>query len=376
MIVKNASVFTKDCRFLDTDVFVNGEKIAESTEDSAVVDGADCYLIPGLMDIHFHGCIGYDFCDATPEALSNMAAYELQNGITSICPASMTLSKEELISICKNAAHYRNTQKNNATARLCGINLEGPFISMEKKGAQNPAYITPPDADMMQQLIEASDGLAKLTTVAPETIGALEFIREFSDRIRISIGHTNCDYETARDAFAAGASHMTHLYNAMPPINHRHPGPIAAGMETSYVTPEIICDGIHIAPAAVRMAFALFGEERIIFISDSMRATGMPDGDYTLGGLLVHVSGQLATLADGTLAGSATNLMDCMRTAVTKMQIPLETAIRCATINPAKAIGEDTYYGSIEPGKYADLVLLEKETLSIRHVIFHGQVVI
>lgn len=375
MIVKNASVFTEDCHFHDKDVYIDGEKIAESSEDSMILDGEGCYLIPGLIDIHFHGCVGYDFCDATPEALSQMAAYELKNGITSICPASMTLSKEELLAICRNAVHYRDKKQEAPAARLCGIHLEGPFISMDKKGAQNPAYILPPDSELMQQLLEASDGLAKLITIAPETEGAMKFIEKFADNIRISIGHTGCDYETAKAAFAAGASHMTHLYNAMPPLNHRNPGPIAAGMEAPHVTPEIICDGIHIAPAAVRAAFALFGEDRIIFISDSMMATGMPDGDYALGGLPVHVSGNLATLKDGTIAGSATNLMDCMRCAVTKMQIPLETAIRCATIHPAKAIGEDTDYGSITPGKYADLVLLEKETLRIRQVIHHGQLV-
>ena len=168
---------------------------------------------------------------------------------------------------------------------------------------------------------------------------------------------------------------MTHLYNAMPPLHHRHPGPIAAGMENTSVTAEIICDGIHVAPAAVRAAFALFGKERMIFISDSMMAAGMPDGEYTLGGLRVHVTGKLATLDDGTIAGSATNLMDCMRNAINTMQIPLETAVRCCTINPAKAIGEDKEYGSIKTGKFADLVLLEKDTLAIRHVILHGKVV-
>ncbi len=375
MIIQNASVFTKDSCFLPEDVFIRGGKIAESAEDSTVLDGAGCYLIPGLIDIHFHGCVGYDFCDATPEALSRMAAYELKNGITSICPASMTLPKEELLSICRNAVHYRDAWKAGTGARLCGINLEGPFISMEKKGAQNPAYITAPDAEMMQQLFTASCGLAKLITIAPETKGALDFIKRFSGQIRISVGHTNCDYETAKKAFDAGASHLTHLYNAMPPLNHRNPGPIAAGMDSLHVTPEIICDGIHIAPAAVRAAFALFGAGRMIFISDSMMAAGMPDGEYALGGLPVHVSGNLATLEDGTLAGSATNLMDCMRTAVAKMQIPLEAAVSCATINPARAIGEDALYGSIEPGKYADLVLLDKETLKIRHVISHGQIV-
>lgn len=375
MIIKNASVFTNDCCFLDKDIFIEGEKLSDATTDSSVLDGSGCYLIPGLMDIHFHGCVGYDFCDASIESLLQMAEYELKNGITSICPASMTLDKDTLLSICENTVNYADAASVTQGARLCGFNLEGPFISPNKRGAQNSAYITTPDIGMMNELLSASKGLAKLITIAPETEGALPFIKEFADVIRISIGHTSCDYETAKAAFLAGAKHMTHLYNAMPPLHHRHPGPIAAGMENTSVTAEIICDGIHVAPAAVRAAFALFGKDRMIFISDSMMAAGMPDGEYTLGGLRVHVTGKLATLDDGTIAGSATNLMDCMRTAINTMQIPLETAVRCCTINPAKAIGEDKEYGSIKTGKFADLVLLEKDTLAIRHVILHGKVV-
>lgn len=372
MIIKNASVFCEDFHFKDKDVYVDGAYIADTASMDITIDGTGCYLIPGLVDIHFHGCAGYDFCDATSEALHHIGAYELKNGVTSICPASMTLSEENLMGICKNAVSYRDSWTPGKTANLCGINLEGPFISMEKKGAQNPDFIKAPDIAMFERLLNSADGLVKLTTIAPETENAIDFIQHFSSDVRISVGHTNCDYATANEAFLAGASHMTHLYNAMPAISHRNPGPIAAGMDNANVTAEIICDGIHIDPAAVRVAFALFGKERIIFISDSMMATGMPDGNYALGGLDVIVKGNLATLKDGTLAGSATNLMKCMQTAVNQMQIPLESAIRCATANPAKAIGEYDRIGSISPGKYADLVLLDKETLIPVKVFSHG----
>lgn len=375
MIIKNALVFTDDCKFAEKDVYIDGERISDTTSDSEVIDAKGCYVIPGLIDIHFHGCVGHDFCDATQEALTAMAEYELKNGVTSICPASMTLSEEDLVHICANAKDYRDAWKPGKTSRLCGINLEGPFIAMNKKGAQNPKYVTPPNADMFQHWIDAGDGLVKLTTIAPETEGAMEFIRKFSKEVRISIGHTDCDYDTAREAFLAGASHITHLFNAMPPFTHRKPALIGAGFDTKKVTPEIICDGIHINPSSVRTAFAIFGDDRLIFISDSMMATGMENGDYSLGGLAVKVTGRLATLEDGTIAGSATNLMDCLRTAVQTMEIPLESAIKCATINPAKAIGEDKEYGSIQVGKYADLVLLDKESLALKNVISHGIVV-
>ncbi len=375
MIIKHALVFTDDCKFTEKDIYIEGERIADASSDANAIDASGCYLIPGLLDLHFHGCMGHDFCDATQEAVTAMAEYELKNGVTSICPASMTLSEDKLLRICENGKAYRDAWKPGKTARLCGINLEGPFIAMSKKGAQNPKYVIPPDSEAFQRFIDAADGLVKLTTLAPETEGAMDFIRRFSPNVRISIGHTDCDYDTAKEAFLAGASHMTHLFNAMPPFTHRKPALIGAAFDSKKVTPEIICDGIHIHPASVRTAFAIFGDDRLIFISDSMMATGMPDGDYSLGGLDVTVTGRLATLTDGTIAGSATNLMDCLRTAVQDMEIPLESAIKCATINPARAIGEEKEYGSITAGKYADLVLLDKDSLAIRHVISHGIVV-
>lgn len=375
MTIKNASVFTKCGRFQTQDIYVEGERFAQASSDLAVIDAQGCLLIPGLIDIHFHGCAGYDFCDATTEALNGMAEYELQNGITSICPTSMAQTKEALTCICKNAVAYHHAWKPGHTSRLCGIHLEGPFISIEKRGAQNPAYITAPDIDTLEHIFDNADGLIKLITIAPETQNALELIKRFAPFVRISIGHTACDYETASNAFLAGASHMTHLFNAMTPFTHRSPGPIGAGFDHPHVTAEIICDGVHTAPTAVRVAFALFGDDRMLLVSDSMRATGMPDGNYSLGGLDVHVQGVRAVLADGTLAGSVTNLLDCMRIAVKEMKIPLESAIKAVTINPARAIGEDREYGSIEIGKYADFLLLDAGTLELKKVFSHGMAV-
>lgn len=382
MLIKNALVFTLDEGFVKKDVHIENGYFAEKAADSGETEGSDAaetvidaagdYLIPGLVDVHFHGCAGYDFSDGTKEALTAIGAYELKNGITSICPASMTLPEETLAAVCENAYAYAGECKTGA--RLCGIHLEGPFISMEKKGAQNPAYIKKPDAAMFTRLQKAANGLVRLITIAPEVEGAESFIRELADKVHISIGHTCSDYDTARTAFALGADHVTHFYNAMPPFTHRAPGVFGAAFDAKHVMPELICDGIHIDPSAVRVAFELFGKERMILISDSMMATGMEDGTYALGGLPVTVHGNLATLEDGTIAGSATNLMDCMRMAVS-MGIPLETAVRSATYNPAKSIGVDDVCGSIEAGKYGDCVLLSKENLATRAVILGGEVV-
>lgn len=376
MQIKNALVYTLGQGFVERDVLIQQGYFVESEQyspkEEQVVDGTGCYLIPGLVDVHFHGCAGHDFSDGTPEALEAIGHYELQNGITSICPASMTLSEEMLYGICVNATEY--AAKTGLGARLCGIHLEGPFISMEKKGAQNPDYIQKPDIEMFNRLQEAAGGLVKLITIAPEGEGAENFIKELADKVHISVGHTASDYETARKAFEAGADHVTHFFNAMPGFTHRAPGVFGAAYDAKHVMPELIGDGIHVDASAVRVMFGLFGEERMILISDTVRATGMADGEYTLGGLPITVRGNLATLHDGTIAGSATNLMDCMRTVV-KMGIPLEAAIRCATYNPAKSIGVADVCGSIEAGKYGDCVLLSQKDLATQAVILGGELV-
>lgn len=372
MIIRNAAVFTPEGSFEQKEVSIEHDQFAEYTTDHSVIDGSDCYLIPGLIDIHFHGCAGYDFCDATPESLNKIAAYELKNGITSICPSTMTLPEDALTEICKNAVDYYSSWIPQNTARLCGINLEGPFISAKKKGAQNPDFIHIPDISMFRRLQKSALGLIRLVTLAPELDHSSEFIRSLSKDVRISLGHTDCDYETASAAFSTGARHVTHLLNAMQPFGHRAPGIVGAALDSPDATVELICDGIHIAPSAVRAVFSMFGADRIILVSDSMMATGMRNGSYSLGGQSVQVTDGLATLADGTIAGSATNLMKCMKTAVS-MGIPLEQAVKCATINPARAIGQDRAYGSISVGKYADCLLLDKYTLSIQKIFLHGK---
>lgn len=393
LMIKNASVFQEDGTFRQEDIYIREGRFEEagtSGSDSVIVDAQGLMAIPGLVDIHFHGCMGYDFCDGTEEAIRQIAEYELSQGITAIIPATMTFPEEKLgIIMDSAAAFFRSAEESGSSsvqkrgesssllpcAALRGINMEGPFISMEKKGAQNPAYILPPDADMFRRLQKKAEGLIRFCDIAPETDGAMAFIRELKDEVGISLAHTTADYDTAREAFIHGARHVTHLFNAMPPFSHRAPGVIGAAAENPGVMAELICDGIHIHPSAVRAAFCLFGDDRICLISDSMMATGLSDGEYTLGGQAVTVRGNLATLADGTIAGSVTNLMDCLRTAVQKMDIPLESAVRCATINPARAAGIDNVCGSIRPGKCADLLLVDQD-LQIKNMVFHGEILL
>lgn len=370
MIIKNGKIFQEEGAFAEGNLYVEGDRIVKEAEGE-VIDATGLYVIPGLTDVHFHGCVGYDFCDGTPEALKVMAEYQLKNGVTAICPASMTFDEERLVKIFANAASY----KSETGSDLVGINMEGPFISMAKKGAQNGAYIHKPDAEMFRRLQKAANGLIKLCDIAPEEDENMECIEKISGDVRVSIAHTTSDYDTAMQAFEKGASHVTHLYNAMPPYTHRAPGVIGAACDTEKVMVEMIIDGVHSHPATVRTTFKMFGDDRIVMISDSMMACGLDDGQYTLGGQDVTVRGNLATLTEGgNIAGSVTNLMNCVRTAVKKMNIPLTSAVKCAAVNPAKAIGTFDQYGSLAVGKKADIVLLD-ENLDIKYVIKDGKIV-
>lgn len=381
MIIDHVKVFTEDKKFTDGGIVIKNGTIEQvytegkrpQTEDE-VLDGKGMYAIPGLIDLHFHGCKGDDFCDGSRDAIARIAEYEASVGVTAIAPATMTLPVKELEQILRVAAEYKKGPHSKKEADFVGINMEGPFISPAKKGAQDERNIIPCDVKVCERFLEVSEGLVKFMGIAPEeSENAVSFIEAVKDKVNVSLAHTNADYDTAMAAFNAGADHAVHLYNAMPAFTHRAPGVIGAVYDSKHVMAEIICDGVHIHPAAVRATFEMMGEDRMILISDSMRAAGMPDGSYTLGGLDVNVVGNRATLAsDGAIAGSVTNLMDCMKTAVKTMNIPLETAVACATINPAKSLGIDAEYGSIRAGKKAHIVLMDQE-LNVQQVIKDGE---
>ncbi|MDE6219083.1 MAG: N-acetylglucosamine-6-phosphate deacetylase [Lachnospiraceae bacterium] len=370
LVFKECGSFVPETVYICDEKIVSQETYHKTGGDETVIDAAGNYVIPGLTDIHFHGCMGSDCCDGTVEALHTIARYELSQGVTSITPATMTMPEDVLTKICCVAKAFHDTVYPDS-ADFCGLYLEGPFISADKKGAQNGKYITPADSAMFNRLQDSAHGLIRTVVVAPETEHAMDFIRENSCRVNISIAHTAADYDTAKKALSCGASQLTHMYNAMPPFSHRAPGPIGAAADDENCRAELICDGIHVHPAVVRTTFKMFGDDRIILISDSMRAAGLADGQYDLGGQTVTVKGNLAVLEDGTIAGSVTNLMDCMRIAVRDMGIPLASAVKCAAVNPAKAVGIYQEYGSLTPGKYANIVLLD-ENLNRITVIHHG----
>ena len=374
MRITGGQVFDLEQGFVSRDVCFDGEKLEQSSADGKTYDASGCYVIPGLTDLHFHGCVGEDFSDATPDGLQKMADYELSRGVTQICPAGLTLGEDQLTRICQNAAAHR--AKNPGGAELVGLHLEGPFLCKAKKGAQNEAFLHDPDPAMLHRLQQAAQGMVKLVTLAAEQPGALEFIRSAQeDGITVSLGHTTADYDTACAAYEAGARQATHLFNAMPPFTHRAPGVVGAAFDHPQVKVELISDGVHIHPSVVRAVFQLFGAGRVILISDSLRATGMPDGRYPFGGQEIEVHGNRATMADdpNTLAGSVSDLMACMRSAVS-FGIPLHDAVRAAAVNPAQVLGVFDRLGSLDVGKTANLAILDRD-LNLKDVFFRGQLV-
>ena len=373
MFFKNAKIFTPDFTFRmgGFEVTEDGRfgKVLENIPDDAI-DLQGAVVIPGLVDVHIHGAMGGDFSDGDLGGLQKMATYLAKEGITSFAPASMTLPYETLEKAYATAVSYRENRPKNG-ARFMGIHMEGPYFSMKKKGAQNGAFLKQPDFEGFKKLYDGCGGLIRIADIAPELPGAEEFIKQASKLCTVSIAHSDSDYEHAKMAYNSGATHLTHLFNAMPGIHHRNPGVIPAAAENKSVRAELICDGMHVHPASVRLAFSILGSSRMVLISDALRCSGMPDGDYELGGQTVHLSGGIAKLPDGTIAGAATSLFDDMRNAM-KFGIPEEDAIRAATWNPACAIGAEKEVGSIEEGKFADFIICNPD-YSAKRVFLGGK---
>lgn len=362
MRLKNGIVLDQDFILSPKDIEIQGEWITALTpwrdeEPGGWIDLSNKLVIPGLIDQHIHGCGGFDVEDASLEALAAMSEELARRGVTSFCPTVMARPIEGLPPILDM---IRAGQRQGLPwAYVHGARLEGPYLSPLKKGAQKESCLSKPDAGEFLALWNRYPGLIKIVDLAPELEGAEDFIRRVRSRCVISMAHTAASYEGALEAFRQGVGQATHLFNGMAALGHREPGPAGAVLDSEQVRAELICDGIHIHPAMLRLAFRILGS-RAVVVSDSMRAAGMPDGEYTLGGQKVCVRQGTALLRDGTLAGSTTNLHQELRNLL-RFGIPLAQAVKAMTLNPAVQLGADKTTGSIQPGKYADLVVLDQD---------------
>ena len=359
MFYKNARIYCSDFQFRNGAFEVVNGKFASVLPECVPEDAIDLQgatVIPGLVEVHSHGCAGADFSDGDYEGLKAMAKQYAAWGVTSFAPASMTLPYDVLEKAFATAKQLAEENIEGLSV-LRGIQMEGPYFSYKKRGAQNADYLKEPDFEGFQALQEGCGGLIRIVDIAPELPGAAEFVEKASKLCTVSIAHTDSDYDHAKAAIDAGVTHLTHLYNAMPAIHHRTPGVIPAAVENENVQAEIIADGYHIHPASVRLAFTMF-KNRMILVSDSGRCAGKDEGyRFDLGGQMAEIRGGVAKLVGtDTIACSASNMWACL-TNVLSWGIPEEEAVRAATYNPAKAIGATDVVGSIAEGKVADFIV-------------------
>ena len=370
MIIKNATVYGADFEPIKTDITIDNEKIKSLAKtDDCGEDFSDCAVLPGFIDVHIHGCNMSDTTDGNADSVAEMSKWLATKGVTSFCPTTMTLPESFLEECFGYAAECMGKEEG---AYVHGINMEGPFISHAKKGAQAGEHIVAPDFEMLKKLNNICP--VKLVDIAPEADGADEFIEKAKDICTVSLAHTAADYATGINAIKKGAKHATHLYNAMNCITSREAGMVGAVMDSDSVMAELICDGVHICPATLRITFKVLGEDRTVVISDALMAAGMPDGEYMLGGQKVYKKSD-CRLADGTLAGSVTNLFDEFHNLL-GYGIPFKQALKSVSINPAKAIGADKFTGSIEEGKFADLLITSEDFKEIKAVFVKGKRVV
>lgn len=377
MLLKNGKVLNKDFTFQNLDILIDEGKIVslyncgEGHPADDTIDLHGLMVLPGLVDIHTHGCAGFDTMDGSYTALNTVSKFMAKNGVTSFLPTTITENKE---TIAKAFANVNETvQKGTEGARIIGINMEGPYFSSKYKGAHNENYLKDPSTQELLELQKTSGNLIKIISIAPEKPGAMDFIKNLSQNgIVISLGHTGCDYETAMSAIENGATHITHMFNGMVGLHHREPGLIGAAFDKN-LTVELICDGNHVHPAIIRMLYKTVGSDQIVLISDSIRGAGLEDGVYDFGGQTMTVEKGIATLKGGTLAGSTATLLHCVKKAV-EFGLPLHDAVKMATINPARVIGVDQTIGSIEQGKHADLIIVN-DKLEIFYTILQGKII-
>lgn len=372
--IVNGKIYLNN-KFINDKVIIFEEKIIDiidkanfdSNNYEEVIDAKNNLILPGLIDVHIHGYSGYDTMDNSYEALKEISNNILKNGVTSFLPTTMTMDKETILSTLNTIKDFKDSNKDGAN--VLGVHLEGPFINSKYKGAQNGINIIKPDTELFKEYEE----MIKIITVAPEEDEDMSFIREMTNRgINISIGHTGADYDTALKAYKNGAKGITHTFNAMTGLHHRNPGVLGAALNNDFYC-EFICDNIHFNKVLYNMILKTKKQDKIVIITDCMRAGGMPEGDYELGGQKVIMKDGKCLLVDGTIAGSTSKLNKGLNNFVENSDISLEEAVKFATENPAKYINEFDKRGSLDKGKYSDIIITN-EDVEVLYTIKEGRV--
>ena len=342
--------------------FINENEIPENAE---VINANGGYVAPGLIDIHIHGYLGEDTSDGKADGIFKIANGIMKNGVTSFCPTTMTVSDDEINKALEVVRSLKEESKEWNGAEILGVNLEGPFINPNKKGAQAEQYIKKPNAKFV---IDNSD-IIRLVTIAPETDGGIEAIKEIRKKsdVIVAIGHTDATFEEALEGIEAGAAHITHLFNAQTPLHHRNPGVVGAALLKN-VTTELIADTFHVHKGLFELLARVKGEN-LVLITDCTRAGGMPDGEYTLGGQPIFVKGVKCLLEDGTIAGSVLRLNEAVKNLRDNTDLPIWQVVSAASIQAAKAVGVDAFKGSLEVGKDADIIFMDEEFNVLKTII-------
>ena len=377
-LFKNIKIITPFDVLHEHSVIIKDGKIENIVEDESVnleeyqtiIDGEGMFLAPGFIDIHNHGNSGYDVMDATEEALDKIGEYHISNGVTSYLGTALTSSYENLTKAIENIVSYKNKDDK---AQVIGIHLEGPFFNSIKKGAQPEKYIDTPSVEKIQNLLDVSDGMLKMVSLAPELIGSMDLIRYLKKQdIVVAMAHSNAEYKPAKEGIENGITVATHLYNGMRNFTHREPGIIGASLTDDRVYCEIIYDRFHLHDVAVKIALKMKGYDKTVLVSDAMMAAGLEDGEYDLGGQKVFVKDKLPRLESGSIAGSTLNLQLSVYNMINFLQVPINEAVKMASLNAAKAINMDKHLGSIEIEKDANMILFD-DKIDIKKVFIGGK---